>query len=116
MSSKNGEETFGERLRRLLTERSFTSRALSRATDCPQSTLSGWLRGSTPSDFHAVKRIAETLGVSLSYLLTGEVDSPPDASELFQDGDTILDGVVDVRIRKLVPREKGKAPGKVPGA
>lgn len=100
------DETFGRRLQRLLKERAITARGAAKESGCPQSTLSGWLHGANPTNFHHVKRLAELLGVSLGYLLTGEVDQPLATAEVFEDGDTVLDGIVDVKIKKLVPRSK----------
>ncbi|MGE4210116.1 MAG: helix-turn-helix domain-containing protein [Oligoflexales bacterium] len=40
----------------------------------PTSTLQDWRAGRTPTNFKALRNLCKALGVSLSYLLTGEED------------------------------------------
>lgn len=104
--SGEGEETLAHRLQRLLKERNLTARSAARAIDCPQSTLAGWLHGATPTNFKGLKRLAEHLGVSFTYLLTGELDEPVSPVELLEPDGPPLEGLFDVKLRKVVPRPK----------
>jgi len=73
------------------------------------STVNSWRSGSAPTDYLAVKRLAEHLGVSMAFLLTGEEDavslrSPPQIEEVFEDGGELFDGFAQISIRRLIPR------------
>jgi hypothetical protein len=73
-----------------------------------------WRAGASPEDFVAVKRLAVTLGTTLSYLLTGEDDARPSgvtptASECFEDGGCVFDGYARIKIERLIPKwQKGE--------
>lgn len=75
------------------------------------STIDNWRGGALPEDYSAVKRLASELGVSFSFLLTGEEEtrasnSPPAIAEVFDDGGALFDGYAKIMIQKLVPRQK----------
>lgn len=87
----------------------MTARAAAKSAGCPQSTLSGWIHGATPTNFHHAKRLAEVLGVSFSYLMTGEADAPLDPREVMVGGETVIDGIMEVKVRRV--KVKRKDPG-----
>lgn len=80
-------ETFGERLSRLMEKESMTVRNAAEIAQVAASTLQEWRANASPSDFQAVRRLAEHFKVSMAYLLTGEDDSPhkkqPDVADVF---------------------------------
>lgn len=94
-----------------MTEKKMGVREAARIAKVSPSTISGWRSGAVPDDFAAVRRLAEALGISLSFLLTGEDDSrrrapPPCLAEVFQDGEVVFDGYAKIVIQRLVPRNE----------
>jgi transcriptional regulator with XRE-family HTH domain len=70
------EETFKDRVRRLLAEREMTQEELARAIDAPLRTVTGWLSGAQP-DAWRLEATATALGVTLDELLGGLYWSRP---------------------------------------
>jgi transcriptional regulator with XRE-family HTH domain len=93
----------------LMDERKMTVREAGEIAGVGHSTIVSWRSGSLPEDFRAVRALAKKLGVSFSYLLTGEDDSRPDGaplvSEVFQDGGVIFDGYAKISIQRLIPKK-----------
>ena len=73
------------------------------------STIVSWRSGALPEDFNAVKALAKALGVTFSYLLTGEDDARPNepasVNEIFQDGGMLFDGFAKITIQRLLPKK-----------
>ena len=101
-------ESFGVRLDRLMTERGLTVRAAATAAGVSQSTLQNWRSGHLPTDFPAVRRLAEALGTTLAFMLTGEADGAPAIGDVLLDGGEVFDGFLEVKIRRLIPRQPMK--------
>lgn len=104
---------FAKTLTRLMDERGIGVREASRIAEVAASTIVSWRGGALPEDFQAVKRVARALGVTLSFLLTGEDDSrpgeaPPSVSEVFDSGGTLFDGYAKISIERLIPKGKRK--------
>lgn len=77
----------------------------------PPSTISAWRNGAIGSDYHALKTIAKCLGISLSYLLTGEEEvrsSDQTVEEMFEEGEIVYSGYAKVSVLSLIPRKKTK--------
>jgi transcriptional regulator with XRE-family HTH domain len=96
-------------------ERKVGVRDLAQRVGCSPATISDWRQGVTPSDFKLVRRIAEELGVTLSFLLTGEDDArpagaEPTVAEVFEDGGSLYDGYARISIQRLIPRGSKKPP------
>lgn len=99
---------FAKRLNQLMTERKMTVRVAALHAKVATSTVQNWRSGHVPSDFIAVKRLADALGVSFSFLLTGEEDvrsavRAPAITECFAFNETIFDGYARLTIQKLHP-------------
>jgi len=74
------------------------------------STIDNWRGGALPEDYSAVKRLSKALGVSLSFILTGEDDyrssqGTPSITEIFDDGGPVFDGYAKITIQRLIPRK-----------
>jgi transcriptional regulator with XRE-family HTH domain len=77
------------------------------------STIIDWQSGSSPDDYLAVRKLAEGLGVTFSYLLTGVDDTRPKGSlpaieEVFSDGGPLFDGYAKISIQRLIPKSEMK--------
>lgn len=87
----------------------MTVREAAEFAGVPSSTIQGWREGSAPTDFGAVRKLARRLGVTLSFLLTGQEDASNSAAtveQVFQDGGSLFDGYLEVKIKRLIPRQK----------
>lgn len=99
---------FARRLNQLMAERKMTVRAAAQHAKVATSTVQNWRSGHIPSDFMAVKRLADALAVSFSFLLTGEEDMhsstrQPSVSECFSFDEMIFDGYARLTIQKMYP-------------
>ena len=108
-----GSSPFSNRLRRLMTEKNMTLREAAKKANVPVSTLDDWRAGAVPEDYLAVKRLGQALGVSFSFLLTGEDDSrqdglAPSITETFDDGGALFDGYARIVIQRLIPKRPKK--------
>ncbi len=104
MSDERG---FAERLNGLMKERNMTVREAAKASGVAISTLQNWRAGQTPSNFMAIRKLANHLGTTLSFLLTGEHDESNGANsitEVLQDDGEMLRGIFQIEIRRLIPR------------
>jgi transcriptional regulator with XRE-family HTH domain len=88
----------GERIRTRRRDLSLSQDSLAKAAGVNQTTLSRWERGEVPIA-ESLRAIADTLDVSIDWLLTGEGDGPPDLAlddsgehPLDSDGQTGTDG------------------------
>lgn len=110
-SRKPRASPFTKILNRLLDERHLGIREAARIAGVGPSTIMSWKSGALPEDYQAVKRLAEGMGTTLSFLLTGENDAasagPPTVAEIFDDGGVMFDGYARISIRKLIPRNEG---------
>ena len=100
---------FAKTLNLLLEERNIGVREAARLAGVGASTLMSWKSGAQPEDYLAVKRLAEALGTTMSFILTGENDSAsslPSVSETFEDGGSLFDGYAKITIQRLIPRKK----------
>jgi transcriptional regulator with XRE-family HTH domain len=106
-----GPTPFSKILRALMTEKSVSVRKAAELAGVGTSTVDNWRGGALPEDYSAVKRLARGLGVSFSFLLTGEEDErangqTPAISEVFDDGGPLFDGYAKILIQRLIPRRK----------
>lgn len=101
---------FARILTALMDEREVGIREAAKLAGVGPSTVMSWRSGSSPSDYLAVKRLAQALGVSLSFLLTGEEEvlerGQIHLTEIFDGGQVLFDGYARVRIESLIPRKK----------
>jgi len=104
---KNKNE-WGQRLKSVLAERKISLRKAAAIAGVSPSVMDSWTSGATPSDMLAVKKLSDSLGVSFSWLLTGQPDSVGDSISLqehFEEA-TIFNGLARIKIEKLTPRKK----------
>lgn len=110
----NRDRTFGRILGDLMAEKGMTLTELSARTGVSTSTLGDWRSSAVqPADYRAVKKVAKVLGVSMSFLLTGETDDTdmiktPTLAEVLGEGDS-YSGIFKISIQRLVPKSGKKA-------
>jgi transcriptional regulator with XRE-family HTH domain len=101
---------FGKLLIELMQEKHISVRQAAEAIGVGTSTIASWRSGALPEDFRAVRALSRTLGVSFSYLLTGEDDTRPEGApavaEVFSDGGTLFDGYAKITIQRLLPKKE----------
>ena len=105
---KAKENLWGKRLGEILAEKKISLRNAAKKAGVAPSVLSNWLNGSSPTDLMAVKKLADELQVSFTWLMTGQHETGhlPNMSEMF-DEQTYFDGLARIRIDRLIPK-KGK--------
>jgi transcriptional regulator with XRE-family HTH domain len=104
---KNKNE-WGLRLKSILSERKISLRKAAAIAGVSPSVMDSWTSGATPSDMLAVKKLSDSLGVSFSWLLTGQPDSVAatiSLQEHFEES-TIFSGIARIKIDRLTPRKK----------
>lgn len=94
-----------------MAEKDLTIRELSKVSGISSSTIDGWRNGATPADYLAVLKVARVLGVSFTFLLTGETEAmdgnlPNPITSAFDEGEPFFDGYAKIRIQRLIPRHK----------
>ncbi len=110
MAKPKHESNWGERLRAVLKEKKVSLRRAAKIADVSPSVLDSWTSGSTPKDLYAVKRLADNLGVSFSWLVIGEREenqSMATVAEIF-DETPYFDGYARIRIDRLIPKKGRK--------
>lgn len=103
-------EHWGKRLSASLSDRQISFRRAASIAGVAPSVIDSWSSGRSPSDLVAVKRLATHMGVSFSWLLTGEIEDIQnlDVSHLFDSPKVIFDGYLKVKIEKMAPRKTRK--------
>lgn len=94
-------------LNQLMAEKGIKVREAARIADVGASTISSWRAGAHPMNLLGVRRLAEALGVSFSFLLTGEPDraeTTGTVANLFEERE-LFAGYARVTIHELVPRD-----------
>lgn len=99
--------TLKKQLRFYLDSRHMTAAQLARKAGVPKQSLSGWIGGSNPRDIKQVKKVADSLGVSLDNLMFGngadeQAQRQNEISTLL--GDDWIGGIFEVKFRRV----KGK--------
>ena len=98
---------WGKRLAIALKERELTQKEAAKIANVTPSVLSGWLAGASPNDFIAVKKLADHLKISFTWLLTNEHESlngSPALCEVFDEDGSLFNGYAKIQIVKLIPR------------
>jgi transcriptional regulator with XRE-family HTH domain len=106
---------FQKILEALMREKGVGVREAAKLAGVGPSTVMSWKSGSAPADYVAVKRLANALGTTLCFLLTGEKDVPPEGtraplSEVLRADGLLYDGYAKVTIEKLVIRDDLRDP------
>jgi transcriptional regulator with XRE-family HTH domain len=109
---KKEKRPFGGLLTSLMKDKKMTLKQAAEIAGTSQSTISDWRNGASPENYEAVQRLANHLGVSLSFILTGQDDvvdnKMPSVSEVFEESDMFFDGYAKITIQRLIPRAKKK--------
>ena len=79
-----------EHYQELLDKKGLKNADVARAADVSNMTLSDWKRGKTTPKTDTMQKIANYLGTTVEYLLTGEEKSPNEFS--------VVQGTLDVKI------------------
>lgn len=113
---KQRELPFGQVLSSLMAEKGLSNRAAAQLAGISATTIQDWRSGTAPSDLLAATRLADALGVSLRFLLTGEHEKSVSGremtiSEVLTDGGEMFSGICEVKIRRLVPRAAKRGSG-----
>lgn len=107
---KRHNSPFAKNLSSLMKEKGMGVREAARIAGVSHGTISNWCAGVAPDDFMAVKKLAEKLGVTFSWMMTGENDASPGrqptVSEVFDDGEMLFDGHAKITIQRLVPKNR----------
>jgi transcriptional regulator with XRE-family HTH domain len=111
MARRKDNAPFSKILRALMAEKGMKIREAARIAGVSPSTISAWCSGASPESFVGAKALAKALGVSLSFLLTGEEDnnrpstSAPSITEVFTEGAELFNGYARVVMIQMVPRK-----------
>lgn len=107
---KKENSEFSRILITLMDEKKITVRKAAEMAGVGASTINSWRSGALPENYKAVKRLANALGVSLSFLLTGEDETRSDqhasVSEVFSEDEVLFNGYAKISIQRLIPRSK----------
>lgn len=104
-------ESFAQTLRKLMKDRGVSAKLVSQATGIPTSTLSEWTAGRIPKFGKDIVKLSRFFGVSLEYLVTGQVPETKLLENLMDEGDgdgfmTLHRGVYRVRVEKFLGSSK----------
>ena len=111
MSRKNDLTPFSKILRSLLAERKMKMREAASIAGVSPSTITAWCADGRPENFTAVMKLAKALGVSFTFLLTGEDETSrsgvtvPTITEVFDEGTEIYNGYAKIVMIQMLPRK-----------
>ncbi len=94
--------TWRQRLVETISAKGLKQREVAQLAGVSLSTVNAWTAGSSPRNPIPVKRLCDKLGISFTWLMTGEHESVSIES-VFDRADG-WEGFAEVRIRRLVPR------------
>jgi transcriptional regulator with XRE-family HTH domain len=105
---KSKRSPFAKILTELMEEQAITVRRAATMAGVGPSTVNSWRSGAAPLDFLAVHRLAQGLGVSFQYLLTGKHEvqtaAAPSVSQVSERGEFLFDGFAEIKIQRLIPK------------
>lgn len=93
-------------LPKLMKEKGYSVKTLSKSSGLPVSTLHEWLGGRSPRNFVQVKKVADVLGVSLNRLLFDEPDKHETISLNQILKDDLFNGTFEISVKRV--RIKGE--------
>jgi len=100
-------EGFPERLKRAMKTAGLSAKGLAQRMGVDPVTVSRWRNGKRQPDLNTLTELATVLGVSLSYLIEGEVPSTPPLW-LRRLADLIYDGMEGEAALDLATRSSGE--------
>lgn len=77
--------TFGSILSKLIAERNLTLKKIADGTGIPRSNISEWIAGRSPQLSDDLVKLAEYLGVTLDFLVTGKNQEEKLIDEIIKD-------------------------------
>ena len=103
---KTDPQPLGRVLKGIMTQRKRSIADVGRMAGVSKSVAADWLSGTTPADLMAVKRLADELGVSLSFLVSGEPDkaAQPTIEDVLKEGD-LVEGIFKISLQRLLPKK-----------
>lgn len=100
-----GEKVFSANLCTVMEAKAMSVRQAAKIAGVSVSTLQSWRTGSSPNDYFAVRRLAVALGTTLTWLLTGEEETPIpfDAQDqrLSRDARPFFSGYAHITVHKI---------------
>lgn len=93
----------GPVLKKLLKQQGLSLKELSKASGVPISTLGEWANNRNPRNPIQVKRVSETLGVSMHFLYFGEEDNKEPIQKLLKE--ELFSGTFEINIRRVNIKE-----------
>lgn len=92
-----------ENLKYLLKQRGMTVANLARLSKTPKQTLADWMAGAIPKDVRTLKRVAESLSLSIDVLCFGDVSMENALKDKTDNifGDNWVEGIFEVRLRRI---------------
>ena len=89
----------GKTLQLLLKEKKMSLRELAKASGVPASNLTEWSGNRVPKNPLQVRRVAEALGVTMHFLLFGEVDSQEPIQKILKED--WFQGTFEITVKKV---------------
>jgi len=110
MPKKPINRNFSNRLNQLMKEHNLTVRQAATIAGVNSSTLQNWRAEGTPTSYLGLKKLAEHMDSTLSFILTGESDADISGKgislcEIFESKN-VFTGYAEITIKKLIPRKK----------
>lgn len=91
-------------LSEILNERKITLREISQATGVATSTLGEWTNNRRPRNIVSVKKVALYLGVSLNFLLFGELDEYGPKPSIEISNPSMIVGTYEITLRRVLDK------------
>jgi transcriptional regulator with XRE-family HTH domain len=86
-------DAFWDHVKPLIKAQKITQESLAKNLDIPFGTFQGWIARHTLPDVVSAYRIAQALGVSVEYLVTGNEPEKPDTALLIAHAQALLEGL-----------------------
>lgn len=86
-------------LKELLEEKNLSLRELSKRSGVPYSTLQEWSSNRSPKNPVQTQKVAQSLGVSMHYLLFGQEDSSEPLAKLLKED--VFSGTFEINIKRV---------------
>jgi transcriptional regulator with XRE-family HTH domain len=93
-----------ENLNRLMKQNSVSTRALSKETGVPQSTISALCAGRSSQKPEHLLAIAKRFSVSMEFLIFGEDQQPPNLENVLTE--QIFSGWIKIHVERAIPDKK----------
>lgn len=105
---KSNQSHFGKALKSIAEEKGLSMRELAKIAGVSTSTINDWQSGAAPENYLAVKKMADSLGVSFTFLLTGQREQAsltPTISDVLEAGEEVFNGFAKITIQRMIVRK-----------